>query len=258
MRKYSDTDIESLETPGFFKTLLGKILSIILGAIFLVFLFNQLIMPTYTKHGKTMEMPDIAGQDTVSAKILLSDLNLVPVNEDSQYSEILSPGKILAQRPLPGARIKEGRRVYITYSKGKRPLFMPDLTTKGQRDAKIIIRQIGLKLGYTAHRYSSNIAKGTVSGQSIPPNDPFSPGDFIDITVSKGPSPDKLVVPDVVNRPLKMARRQLEMVGLPIDSILYVPTFNSIPDMVIRQSLPAGHNLRAGDKIVLTVTKNGN
>lgn len=249
-------NINNQDKATFFSTIWGKIVFISLIIIFLIFLFDKIIMPIYTNHGEVLSMPNIAGQDTVEAKKSLMNLNLIPVMDDSQYTEITGPGKILTQKPEPGAHIKEGRRVYITFSKGKRPLFMPNMTARGFRDGSLVIEQIGLVIGQVSYKYSSNIAGGTISGQSIPPGDPISPGDIIDITVSKGPSPDKLSIPDVINRPLKIALKRLEMVGLPVDSIIYVQVSSSIPDIVIRQSLDPGKMLRPGDKIVLTVTKN--
>jgi len=118
---------------------------------------------------------------------------------------------------------------------------MPDLTAKGLREAEILLKQLELNVGEVTYRYSSKLKKGTVSSQSIPPADPISPGEYVDLTVSKGPSPDKQLVPEIVNRPLKHALKLLEIAGLPIDTIIYVPSSTSLPDIVFEQSLPAGN-----------------
>jgi beta-lactam-binding protein with PASTA domain len=235
--------------------LLGKLVILGLAGGLIFLLFDNLIMPLYTNHGESLELPDVTKRDTVFAFEMLESLALVAVVEDSQYSETIPAGTVLLQRPPEKARIKEGRRVYLTYSRGKRPLFMPDFTATGLRNARLQIGQMGLEIAHVDYRYSSNILKGTVSGQSIPPGDPIRPGQFIDLTVSKGPSPDKLIVPDVVNRPLKIAITRLAMVGLEVDSIIYVEVSNSLPDIVVEQSISAGKKLLPEDRIILTVSR---
>ena len=244
------------ESGTFVHSLIGKITILGLVFVLVVILFDRVIMPIYTRHGDTIQMVNVVGLDTLEAKTKLFPMHLITVMEDSQYSEKIPAGVVILQRPLPGAGIKEGRRVYLTYSLGKRPLFMPDLTAKGLREAELIIKQLGLKIGTVSYRYSSKLKKGTVSSQSIPPADPISPGQYVDITVSKGESPGKQLVPEIINRPLDHARKLLNMVGLPIDTIIYVPSTSSLPDIVIEQSIPPGTMIKPGDKITLKVTKN--
>jgi len=86
------------EKIGFINSLWGKFFVLIVAAVCVVFLLDKILMPSYTKHGEIMNMPGIVGQDTLLAKNILKNINLVPVQEDSQYSEIYSSGKILAQR----------------------------------------------------------------------------------------------------------------------------------------------------------------
>jgi len=240
----------------FWKTIWGKFTLLLIGFIVFVLAMDKIIMPVFTRHGDTSQIEDLTDLDTTAVKEKLDEIGLVYVNEDSQYSEIVKSGNVLMQRPLPGAQIKEGRRVYITYSMGKRPLFMPDLTARGFREGQLLIKQLGLNLGEIVYRYSSTIKKGTISSQSVPPADPISPGQYVRLTVSKGASPDKQLVPEIVNRPLKHALKLLEMVGLPVDTIIYIPSSTSIPDIVFEQSLAPGTIVKPGDQIILKVAKN--
>jgi beta-lactam-binding protein with PASTA domain len=243
------------KTP-FADTWIGKLIILAAALLLLIVVFDKIIMPYYTNQGETIRMPDFINKDTLAIKTLIAEKQLIAVNEDSQYSDIFARGTVITHRPLPNAVIKENRRVYITYSKGKRPLFMPNLVGKGPRDSEIEIKQLGLKLGNTIYRYSSYYPSGVVISQSIPPNDPISKNLVVDITISKGTSPDKLLVPDVLNQSLDLARKKLGSIGLPVDTIFYEERSDVLPNIVLQQSMTAGTLIEAGDKITLTVSKN--
>jgi len=120
-----------MENETFANSLIGKILILAIALIIFILLLDKVVMPYYTRHGETIKMKKITGLDTLEAKMTLSKMNLIAVLEDSQYSEVIPPGEIILQRPLPGADIKRGEGYILLTPWGRGPCLCRILPPKG-------------------------------------------------------------------------------------------------------------------------------
>jgi beta-lactam-binding protein with PASTA domain len=82
----------------------------------------------YTRHGQTVEVPNVVKKTFNDAEDMLDQLHLTVVVSDTDYVKTLPPNTVLEQSPSAGDIVKPGRIVYLKInspSTPKRPL--PDI-----------------------------------------------------------------------------------------------------------------------------------
>ena len=103
----------------------------------------------YTHHGEVITVPDLKNKKFADAEKLLEDAGLIIVVNDTSYNRQLPPNCILQQLPLPGAKVKSGRIIFVTINASQQPtLTLPDiLDNSSLREAQAKLRILGFKLG---------------------------------------------------------------------------------------------------------------
>ena len=105
----------------------------------------------YTRHGQTVEVPNVVKKTFNDAEDMLDQLHLTVVVSDTDYVKTLPPNTVLEQSPSAGDIVKPGRIVYLKInspSTPKRPL--PDIIDNSSlRDAQSKLSAIGFKMGET-------------------------------------------------------------------------------------------------------------
>jgi beta-lactam-binding protein with PASTA domain len=97
---------------------------------------------------------------------------------------------VVQQNPLPGAKVKEGRKVYIKInSSGFSSVKVPDLIEKTYREAVPTLRALGLEEGTIT--YIPNLGKDMVlemrfKGRNIRPGDKVLKASKIDLVLGDG------------------------------------------------------------------------
>ncbi|MDW3210363.1 MAG: PASTA domain-containing protein [Reichenbachiella sp.] len=156
----------------------------------LLFVF-YIYLPFTTNHGESMTVPNLEG-------ILLEDLGefleerdlRYEIEPDSGYSPKFPPLTVLKQFPLPNAKVKEGRKIYITLNSSKPPVVkMPSLIQRSLKNAQLELRSLGLFLGEI--RYRPDFALNTILGQyyqgkKLNAGDEIPKGSKIDFEVGDG------------------------------------------------------------------------
>ncbi|MEZ4805133.1 MAG: PASTA domain-containing protein [Bacteroidia bacterium] len=144
----------------------------------------------YTRHGQSIIVPKVAGMPLENANQLLMENDLEMVIIDSVYKEDAKPGTLVDQDPQFDAKVKPGRKIYVTLNTGVVPkVKMPKLINGSSNLAKVLLANSGLKLGRVDSIKSSFgpglVIKQLYKGVEIPPNKPLDKGSIIDIVVSK-------------------------------------------------------------------------
>ena len=103
---------------------------------------------SYTEHGVAINVPDITGMQEQEAIAALADHQLVGVTSDHVFVKGVPAGEITAQRPAAGAKVKRGRKIYLTMSSGNHPMIaIPDIIDNcSLREAESRLRAAGFKL----------------------------------------------------------------------------------------------------------------
>ncbi len=225
-------------------------------AAFVVFLFlmDAVIMPLYTKHGQEYELPDVTDKPLQEGLETLKADGFTPIIKDSIYDEQFAPGAIIQQNPLPFSQVKKGRRVYLVVSIGEKPRYIPRLIGLTPQDAEFRLREEGFKLNKTIYEFSDFYPRGVVFNQSIPAGEAAERNQNVNITVSLGPAPTSLEVPNLVGKSLESAKKELDAVGVRLGRVKYTYRSNLVPGTVLNQSISPGHSVVKADSINLLVS----
>lgn len=102
----------------------------------------------YTHHGEAYVVPNVKNKSLEEARLALHNQKLEGLVVDSSYVKGLPDGMVLDQNPAGGARVKEGRTIYLTVTTSKVPLVkLPDLIDNSSlRQAEAKLKAMGFRL----------------------------------------------------------------------------------------------------------------
>lgn len=132
--------------------LMGNCLGIVLASV--VLLIGALFfLDSYTRHGDSVEIPDVRGLDEQTAKTKLEAVGLLAEVTDTGYVYRATPYSVLEQFLLPGEKVKPGRTLYLTINAdGPRKIALPDVADNcSRREAEDKLKVLGFKLGATEY-----------------------------------------------------------------------------------------------------------
>ncbi len=142
-----------MEKQSFLKKLTGKhlwgnLLAMLL-IIFLISLGLKYGLELYTRHGQSVEMPDIVHKSFEQAEAMLDSLDLNIEVSDTDFVKSLPPDCILEQSIAAGDIIKPDRVVYVKINAAHSPSKpIPDIVDNSSlRDAQNKLTSLGFKLG---------------------------------------------------------------------------------------------------------------
>lgn len=120
------------------------IIVVIIGACWGTLLW----LDSYTHHGEAYMVPNVKNKTLNEAQQALSNQKLKGLVIDSSYVKGVPDGMVLDQNPAGGARVKEGRTIYLTVTTSKVPLVkLPDLIDNSSlRQAEAKLKAMGFKL----------------------------------------------------------------------------------------------------------------
>jgi eukaryotic-like serine/threonine-protein kinase len=166
---------------------------------------------------------------------------------------------VLTQYPPAGAKVKEGRKIYVTITALNAPqIKMPALTGLSQRNAESFLKSYGLLMGQITYR--DDLAENIVleqlyQGKKIEANALIPKGSKIDLVIGNGLGNTELDVPDVLGKTLEEAKALIVGSDLQVGLIQYDPESTEAPGTIIRQNPSAGegNKIRVGDIVDLWI-----
>jgi beta-lactam-binding protein with PASTA domain len=106
-----------------------------------------------------------------------------------------------------------------------------------------------------SEEYDPEVPQDRVISQSVEEGVSVSPDTKVNIVISKGKEPVKLVVPDVVGKEITEATQLLNEANIPIRGINHEHS-DTVPELhIIRQSLPPTQEVPDGSGIYLVVSR---
>jgi beta-lactam-binding protein with PASTA domain len=186
-----------------------------LGALFVIgvgtyFFFDDYLMPDYTRHGVSVEVPDVENMEFEQAQSLVSAQGLQVERQEGRYNPNVPQGRVVDQNPPPNTGVKPGRRVYLTVNSGEAPtVSLPDLTGTSLREARNRLTSLGLQVGRVRVDSIPSPYPQTVTRQRPAPGDSLQQGKTVDLWYSEGLGSQQVTVPDVRGLRVERARRQL-------------------------------------------------
>lgn len=141
---------------------------------------SYLMLDVWTGHGDERTVPNVIGKQLEAGKALLNNNDLKIIISDSVFDNPAAPGTIIDQNPHEGARVKNGRDIYVTIvAFSPKLIVVPNLETSGQQaierframgvnnlDTVMVIAEdrVGLVLGATYNGHQLH------KGDKIPVN----------------------------------------------------------------------------------------
>lgn len=243
------------ETPNLWRKYLLYTAGILGVVALLILLFNLVIMPWYVGLGNFVRVPNVISKDIVEATKVIEAQGLYVQISGEYYNKDIPEGKIISQLPYPQSQVKEGRRIYLTVSKGRETLRMPSLWGMTLREARIKLMKSGLELADIDYSHNDSAKANVIFSQSIRSETPVSSGQKVNVTISLGPEVVYITMPDLIGLPLETGEQKLMEAGLVLGMISTVKSETFMPNTVVEQLPPAGDSVATGTRINITISR---
>jgi beta-lactam-binding protein with PASTA domain len=203
-----------------------NILTAILITLMIVLLFT-LSLNWITHHGVAKTVPSVTGKNISEVEDMLEDQGFEVVIQDSVYYDSLPPGFVIRQVPEPDAVVKVNRTIYVTINRSVAPdIDMPNLIGFSFRNAEMILKNMGLKLGDTTFRpdfAKNSVLEQTFNGNPIPPGAKIKTGSAISLVLGTGIGNESMTVPRLLGLSLAEAKILMEAQGLTLGAVVPDP-----------------------------------
>jgi eukaryotic-like serine/threonine-protein kinase len=232
-----------LKSKSFFMHLGIAILSVIL----LIWLTIQ-VLKFYTQHGDEYEVQDFTGiqYENLSKTDLKGDFQFIVI--DSVYDDHFNKGEVVLQDPLPGSKVKSGRKIYITIVASQPEMvLMPNLVDLSLRQALNELKAHSLKLEKL--EFVTNFAKNAVlaqriEGDTIEAGTNILKGTPVELVLGKGLDNEKIEVPFLIGMTETEAIKKINTSSLNVGYLKYLDGRDKIHSRVYEQQPRAIDNAK--------------
>ena len=172
-----------------------------------------------------------------------------------QVVSSLPPGRVLAQSPEAGLKVRKERTVLLQVSKGGTRRPVPDVRGLIVAQAQNVIQEQGFSMGDVIYIKDDSRPMGAVIAQSpaAPANIPSDKKIDLLVNQSGAGADGKILVPDVAQMSERQARELLIASGLKIATVDPVYSPNTTDGHVIGTRPAAGTTAHVGDGVRLRV-----
>lgn len=185
----------------------GGIAALLIVGLAAYFLIDSVIMPSYTRHGVAVRVPNVEGQPFEQAADQIEERNLQVLRDVGRYNPRVDRNTVVDQNPPPNSDVKPGRRVYLTVNAGDVPMVrLPDLNGISVREATNRISSLGLQVDTVMADTIPAPYPNTVTRQRPEPGDSLERGKGVALWYSTGLAQDTVEVPDVLGQTVEQAR----------------------------------------------------
>ena len=231
-------------------------LAAVMGVAFLVYLvFNHWVMPAYTLHGVSVTVPDVMDRTYEDAAAVIADLDLqaeqLLVRKPNLPRDI-----VIDQNPPPHAKVKPGRRIYLTVNAGDTTtVLVPKVEAFSLREAinRIMIHGLAVREVLPDSFPSPHV--NTITRQDPLPGMRVPPGTEVQLWISTGLGERQVSVPEVTGMVTKNAQDLLHSMRL---NYVVIGADNESPleaQVVRGQSPAAGTSVKEGIVIRLRLAE---
>ncbi|MDF2499920.1 MAG: prkC [Anaerosporomusa subterranea] len=200
-------------------------------------------------------VPNVVGKHVETARSIMAEQNL-RVTQTDAFSDKVPLGYVISQNPEAGATVKEQRTVALIISRGGEITSVPDVRGLNRRDAELQLKNSGLVVGKVEEAYSTDAKPETVINQNPRPPVQISKGSSVDLTISKGPEPRKIALPDFRGATLNAAATQLETLKLKLGKVIEEASDKYPSGTISNQNPMPGTEVLENSSIEFSVAKN--
>lgn len=211
------------------KNLLGAVVVVAVLVIVASVSLNLL-----TGHNKELVVPDLTDMRVKDAEFEAHQAGMRTEIVDSVYVRRLKRGYVYKQNPVPGSKVKKGRRIALTINAvTPKKVSMPNLVGYSMRQAKAELGTRGLVLGklvYVNDIATNNVLRQLHGNMEIEPGTPIESESVIDLVVGLSPEDNMTSVPDTRGLKRSSAIDLIQENSLNVKKIVYDKTVKTYED----------------------------
>jgi beta-lactam-binding protein with PASTA domain len=205
-------------------------------------------------------VPDIRGVELSQALVRLQEKELYPRLALRFTDDPNDRGRVVEQRPLPGAIVKAGRRIQLVVSRGPVVDRIENYVGQDLNEVKVHLQTL-----FSSARPLLTIkdppvyvfdlaAPGTILEQKPLPDTELGGPIALEFVVSRGPEKAKTVVPNLLGLEYEAALLLVEKSNLPIVVTMRKPEAKEKAGVVVSESPAAGSLVVGFSQLSLAVT----
>ncbi|MDO9512513.1 MAG: PASTA domain-containing protein [Bacteroidales bacterium] len=240
--------IEFLKTSLFYK----HIALAFFAGILLIWGTLQ-ILSVYTRHGEFVEMPGFMGQPISEIELFAINNDMEVVILDSIFDPRQEKGCICMQEPPEGAKIKQGRKLYITIvASTSEKVAMPNLIDISLRQAVSAIEGAGLQIDYIDYvpgEYKNAVSAQRIATKAVRSGEMIPRSSKIVIEVELGTDGFTTVVPNLIGLDYSMSNKSVFSSSLNVGRISYLENPQPEGNRVYKQFPSPGRVLQPGSSV---------
>lgn len=170
------------------------------------------------------------------------------------YDPSKPEGIIIDQDPLPGSKkVKEGASIMLKVNSSGVLVTVPIIKGLSENVAKAKLANAGLK-SETLMIVDNDTPEGVVCGSDPQEGTKVTADSTVKLYVSKGPSENKVVVPDVIGKSLSAAKGEISSSGLKVSENIVYESSDTPKDTVISTDPLPGISVGKDTAVKLTVS----
>jgi beta-lactam-binding protein with PASTA domain/tRNA A-37 threonylcarbamoyl transferase component Bud32 len=199
-------------------------------------------------------VPRVVGMPLQEARRRLRGAGFIPVLQGDVPSARIPKGRVTAESPNAGVRLRPGAMIGLLVSAG--PIRIPVPSFVGAGEASALSELAGLRLHGRVHVVNSTAPEGQVVNQNPPPNAMVPQGSVVTLDVSngKGANVANQQVPNLTGLGTSQAVAALNQVGMSLGTLNYV--FSTLPANTVIDQSPAPYAKAVpNEAVAVTVSK---
>ncbi|MGH8918798.1 MAG: PASTA domain-containing protein, partial [Actinomycetes bacterium] len=203
-----------------------------------------------------VEVPNLLGLDSGQAQASLQGLGLVlsPTQRQQDVSDDAQVGRVVAQDPPAGSKLKKGTEVTITVGVPPKTVAVPDVVGTSIEQAQRNIS--GARLKTQVQEVDSARPRGEVLSQDPAGGTEVKPDSTVTLKVSLG---NELTMPDLLGKTPNQAKTILERLGWTGSFTVLTTTVNDENEVgkILQQDVKEGSGFAPTQTITITVGEQG-
>ena len=225
------------------------------GSLVGFYVTDRYVMPRIVGVYRDMvPTPDVQGMQHEDARNAFFGVGLLTEVRSREFNDDVAEGAVISQFPEPGEKVKKGRRIAVTISRGPEAAKIPQVRNMTEAQARLELRRGGFTVGNVRRAFHAQIARDAVI-ETFPLAETITSRAMnVDIVLSRGPRPTHAEVPNIIGESLSEARKKIENANLRVGRVTYQNNPALVPGTVMSQSAAPGSKIALDSAVDVVIS----